>query len=219
MSLTARSNPSDSARRTRSEPPILPAPIIPTFSKSPLGRLELVEERPLGDALALLDVARGQEEDPARDGLDVPVERVGEAGAEIDHPTAQVAVDVLEVQDHRLLALEAVGQGLGVVEAGGLEHAHPRGALVGDSTQVRRRVLLGVALAPAGGLAAEEVPEGGAEGRGTLRPPEAADRRARLLATRPVSVRVLGVAAVFFLIVVVVVIVVDAEAEPGRDPL
>jgi hypothetical protein len=76
MSLTPRSKSPDSASRTKSEPPILPAPIIPTFFK-----LELVEERPLGDALALLgahlDVARGQEEDPAGDRLDVAVERVG----------------------------------------------------------------------------------------------------------------------------------------------
>src|SRR5215208_7911819 len=117
MSLTARSNPSDSARRTRSEPPILPAPIIPTFAKSPLDRSELVEERPLGDALALLgahlNVARGQEEDPAGDGLDLAVERIGQAGTEVHHPPRQVSIDVLEVQDHGLLALEAVGQRLG----------------------------------------------------------------------------------------------------------
>src|SRR3712207_5715301 len=116
MSLTARSNPSDSARRTRSEPPILPAPIIPTFSKSPLGRSELVEERPFGDALALLgahlDVARGQEEDAAGDGLNLAIQRVGEPGAEVDHPAAQISVDALEVEDHRLLALEAVGERL-----------------------------------------------------------------------------------------------------------
>src|SRR5918993_4389394 len=223
MSLTARSNPSDSARRTKSEPPILPAPIIPTFSKSPLDRSELVEERPLGDALALLgahlDVARCQEEDPAGDALDVPVERVGEARAEIYHPTTQVAVDVLEVEDDGLLALEAVGQGLGVVEAGGLEHAHPRGSLVGDGAQVRRLVLLRVALPPAGALAAEEVPKGGAEGRGALRPTEAAHCGARLAAVRPVRVVVLPVAALLFVFVFVVIIVVDAEAEPGRDPL
>src|ERR687894_88792 len=213
MSLTARSNPSDSARRTRSEPPILPAPIIRTFSKSPLDRSKLVEERPLGDALALLgahlDVARGQEEDPAGDGLDVAVEGVGQARTEVHHAPAEVAVHVLEVQDHGLLALEAVGQSLGVVEAGGLDHADTCGALVGHGAQVRR-VLPTVALAPAGTLATEEVPEGGAEGRRTLRPTEAPDRRARLVVPRPVRVRVFAVAAIFFLFLLVVVIVVDA---------
>src|SRR3712207_1554419 len=219
MSLTARSKSPDSASLWRREPPILPAPIIPTLCKSP--RLKLVEERPLGDALALLgahlDVARCQQEDPAGHGLDVAIERAGEARAEVHHPATQVAVHVLEVEDHGLLALEAVGQALGVVEAGGLHHADPRGTLVGHGAQVRRVLPAGVALAPAGGLAPEEVPEGGAEGRRTFRPPEAPDRRTRLVIPRSVSVRVFSVAAVFFLLVIV--IVVDAEAEPGRDAL
>jgi hypothetical protein len=51
--------------------------MIPTFCKV---LLELVEERPLGDALALfrahLHIARREEEDPVGDGLDVTVERV-----------------------------------------------------------------------------------------------------------------------------------------------
>jgi hypothetical protein len=80
-----------------------------------------------------------------------------------------------------------------------------------------RRVLSGVAPAPAGALAAEEVPEGGAEGRRTLRPPEAPDRRARLIVSRPVRVRVFAVAAVFLLFLLVVIILVYAEAKPGRD--
>jgi hypothetical protein len=82
-----------------------------------------------------------------------------------------------------------------------------------------RLVLLRVTVAPTRALAAEEVPEGGAEGRGTLRPPEAANRGARLVVVRPVGVRVLVVAAVFFLFVFLVVIVVHAEAEPGSDTL
>src|SRR5215207_8455046 len=151
MSLTPRSKSPDSASLRRSEPPILPAPIIPTFSKSPLDKeLELVKERPLGDALALLgadlDVARGEQEDPVGNALDVAVERVGEARAEVHHPTTQVAVHVLEVEDDGLLALETVGQGLCVVEARWFAHAHPRGALVGDGAQVLWRVLPAVAL-------------------------------------------------------------------------
>src|SRR5215217_8066407 len=102
----------------------LTRPDYPDLLQSPPGRaLELVEERPLGDALALLrahlDVARREKEDPVGHRLDIAVERVRQAGAEINHPAAQVAVDVLEVQNNGLLALEAVREVLGVVEAGG----------------------------------------------------------------------------------------------------
>src|SRR5215210_9565869 len=117
--------------------PDLTRPDYPDLLQSPPGRpLELIEERPLGDALALLrahlDVARRKQEDPVGNGLDVAVERVGQARAEVHHPTAEVAVDVLEVQDHRLLALEAVREVLGVVETGGLEDAYAGRTLVGD---------------------------------------------------------------------------------------
>src|SRR5918998_5930075 len=93
--------------------PNLTRPNYPDLLQSPPGRLlELVEERPLGDALALLrahlDVARREKEDPVGHRLDVAVERVRQARAEINHPATQVAVDALEVQDLRLLALEAV---------------------------------------------------------------------------------------------------------------
>src|SRR5215212_8730008 len=120
-------------------------PNYPDLLQSPPRRIsELVEERPFGDALALLrahlDVARREQEHPVGYGLDV-------------------AVDVLEVQDHRLLALVAVGEVLGVVEAGGFEDAYARSALVRDGPQMRRRVALAaVALSPTRALAAEEVP-------------------------------------------------------------
>src|SRR5215212_2853645 len=158
ISLTPRSKPPDSASLRRREPPILPAPMIPTFCKV---LLELVEERPLGDAFALLrahlHVARREQEDPVGDGLDVAVERVGKAGAEVHHPPGVTLHDLLVVDDRRL-ALEAVRQVLGVVEAGGLQHADARGALVGDGPEVRRRVLVGVvALCAGGGLATEEI--------------------------------------------------------------
>src|SRR5215217_9166054 len=112
-------------------------PNYPDLLQSPPRRIsELVEERPFGDALALLrahlDVARREQEHPVGYGLDVAVERVGQARAKVHHPAAQVAVDVLEVQDHWLLALEAVREVLGVVETGGLQNAHAGRTLVGD---------------------------------------------------------------------------------------
>src|SRR5215208_1451924 len=68
-SLTMRSKVLEAERRATSEPPILPAPIMPTLSKD----LKLIEERPFGEPLTLLgrdlDVARRQEKDPGRDGL------------------------------------------------------------------------------------------------------------------------------------------------------
>src|SRR5919112_4632047 len=153
----------------------LTRPYYPDLLQIPPGRpLELIEERPLGDALALLrahlDVARSKQEDPVGDRLDVAVERVGKARAEVHHPAAEVAVDVLEVQDHRLLALEAVREVLGVVETGGLEDTYTGRTLVGDRPQVRGRVLPGVALCPSGALAAEEVPQRSTEGRRAFGP-------------------------------------------------
>src|SRR5918994_1214168 len=221
ISLTPRSKPSDSASLRRREPPILPAPMIPTFCKV---LLELVEERPLGYALALLrahlHVARREQEDPVGDGLDVAVERVGQAGAEVHHSPRKIPVHVLEVEDHGLLALEAVGQVLGVVETGWLQHADARGALVGDGPEVRRRVLVGVVtLASGRRFATEEVAQGGTEGRGALRTAEAPHGRPWLGATGAVHVFLLIVPAVHFLFVFVVFIVVDTEPEPGRDPV
>src|SRR5215216_4912422 len=150
--------------------PDLTRPNYPDLLQSPPRRIsELVEERPFGDALALLrahlDVARREEENPVGHGLDVSVERVGQARAEVHHPAAEVAVDVLEVKNNGLLALEAVGEVLGVVEAGGLEHAYARHALVGDRPQVRGWVLATVALSPPRGLTTEEVPKRSTEGR------------------------------------------------------
>src|SRR5215212_5164519 len=143
--------------------PDLTRPNYPDLLQSPPRRIsELVEERSFGDTLALLranlDIARREEEDPVGNRLDVAVQRVGQARAEVDHPAAQIAVDVLEVQDHRLLALEPVGEILGVVEAGGFEDANARGALVGDGPQVRGRVLATVALLPPRGITTEEIP-------------------------------------------------------------
>src|SRR5215203_131924 len=113
MSLAMRSKPPTAESWATSEPPILPAPIIPTLFKWEVNILKLVEERPFGDPLALLgrylDVVRRQEKDPVRDGLYLAVQGVSQAGAEVNHPTAKLSIGLLEVQDHRLLALEAVG--------------------------------------------------------------------------------------------------------------
>src|ERR671913_601621 len=193
------------------------------LQSSPGRLLELVEERPLGDALALLrahlDVARREQEDPVGNGLDVAVERVGQARAEVHHPATQVAVDALEVQDHRLLALEAVREVLGVVEAGGLEDAYACRSLVGDRPQVRRRVLASVALSPTRGLTTEEVSQRSTEGRRAFGPAEAPHGRSRLGAARSASVGFAGVTALFFLFVLVIILVIDTEPEPGRDPV
>src|SRR5215218_6212269 len=203
--------------------PDLARPNYPDLLQSPPGRiLELIEERPLGDALALLrahlHVARGEEEDPVGDGLDVAVERVSQAGAEVHHPAAQVAVYVLEVQDHRLLTLEAVREVLGVVEAGGLEHADARSALVGDGPQMRRRVLAAVALSPPRGLTTKEVPQRSTEGRRAFGSTEAPHGRSWLRAARSSRVGFAGVAALF-LFVLIVILFIDTEPEPGRDPV
>src|SRR5215211_9006230 len=202
----------------------LTRPDYPDLLQSPPGRvLELVEERPLGDALALLrahlDVARREQEDPVGHRLDIAVERVRQARAEINHPAAQVAVDVLEVQNNGLLALEAVREVLGVVEAGGLEDAYARRTLVGDRPQVRRRVLASVALSPTRTLTTEEVPQRSTEGRRAFGPAEAPHGRSRLGAARSASVGFAGVTALFFHFVLVIILVIDTEPEPGRDPV
>ena len=48
----------------------------------------------------------------------VALEAVAEAAGEVDEPAGEVAVDTLQVDDHRLVTLEAVGDLLHVVEAG-----------------------------------------------------------------------------------------------------
>src|SRR5919112_1616980 len=183
------------------------------LQRSPGRPLELIEERPLGDALALLrahlDVARGKQEDPVGDRLDVAVERVCQARAEVHHPAAEVAVDILEVQAHRLLALEAIREVLGVVETGGLEDVCAGGALVGARPRVRGRVPPAVAICPSRALAAEEVPKRSTEGRRALGPAEASHCRSRLAAARAASVGFASVTALLFDFVLVVFLVID----------
>src|SRR6185503_10878915 len=63
-----------------------------------------------------LDVARREQEDPVRDALHAPVERVGETAREVDESLRELRVRALEVDDHGNLRLEAIGDLLRVVE-------------------------------------------------------------------------------------------------------
>src|SRR5581483_3021940 len=104
---------------------MLPAPAKPTFTAHSLlsagAALGLVEEALLDEARLLLgrdlDVARREQEGLVGDLLHAAVERVGEAGGEVDQPLRQLPLRRLEVQDHRHRLLEAVRDLLGVVEA------------------------------------------------------------------------------------------------------
>src|SRR5919198_4718470 len=103
---------------------MFPAPMRPSFiapEAYPATNSALVEEALLDQPGALLrrdlDVARCEQEDLVGDPLHAAVERVGEAGGEVDQPLGEVRVRPLEVQDHRDRVLELVGYLLGVVEA------------------------------------------------------------------------------------------------------
>ena len=83
-------------------------------------RLGLVEEAFVEQPRLLLgghlDVARRQQEDLLGDPLHAAVQRVGQAGAEVDHPLGELVIGRLQVEDDRDLSLELVGDLLGVVE-------------------------------------------------------------------------------------------------------
>src|SRR3954452_21153935 len=64
-----------------------------------------------------LDVGRREEQDLVGRLLQVGAQRVGGAAAEVDDSVPQVALHVLEVDDHRLVVLQPVADLLGVVEA------------------------------------------------------------------------------------------------------
>src|SRR5262245_50561301 len=126
----APGSPRAAAQPRASPPPMFPAPTNPTF----IGRtlfgdrvtLALVEEAALEDAGLLLggdlDVLGSEQEDSLRDPLHAPAERVGHAGREVDQALGELAVRRLKVDDHRLRALELVGDLLGVVEASRRDH-------------------------------------------------------------------------------------------------
>src|SRR5829696_640833 len=112
---------------------MFPAPMSPSCTKFRLDRasgarptsarpaLALVEEALLDQTGTLLgrdvDVARGEQEHLVGDALHAPVERVGEAGGEIDEALREVGIGALQVEDDRDRVLELVGDLLGVVEA------------------------------------------------------------------------------------------------------
>src|SRR5918994_3904828 len=93
----------------------------------PLGS-GLVEEALLDQPRALLrrdlDVARREQEDLVGDPLHAAVERVGEAGREVDQAHGQLVVGPLEVEDDRDRLLELVRDVLGVVEGLGDHEVH-----------------------------------------------------------------------------------------------
>src|SRR4249919_956439 len=109
-------------------------PLRSTAAWWPLG---LVEEAALEQAGLLLggdlDVLGGEQEDSLRDALHPAAEGVGHARGEVDQPLGELAVGRLEVDDHRLRALELVGDLLGVVEASWSDDVHG-----GDATSVPR---------------------------------------------------------------------------------
>ena len=82
--------------------------------------------QPLLLLLGDLDV-RGRQQEHLVGGLrHRAVQRVREAAREVDQPALQVTVDALQVQDDGLAGLQPVADLLGVVEALGLHHVHPR---------------------------------------------------------------------------------------------
>src|SRR3954469_13660464 len=124
---------------------LFPAPMRPIRMRREAYRrpgrgLALVEEPFFDEAGALLgahlDVARREQEDLVGDPLHAPVERVREAGREVDQPLRKVGVRALEVEDHRHRVLELVGDLLRVVEALRHDEVHLHaGATVVDGAQ------------------------------------------------------------------------------------
>src|SRR5215208_2675826 len=118
-------------------------------------RLGLVEKAALEEAGLLLggdlDVLGCQQEDPLGDPLHAATEGVGHARGEVDQPLRELAVGRLKIDDHRLRALELVGDLLGVVEASWGDDVHrgdasavARGSTTAASAAARLRLLSGV---------------------------------------------------------------------------
>lgn len=66
--------------------------------------------------VADFDIFRGQEVHAVGDAIHSATEPVRQPTRKVDQATTKVAVDLLEVQDDRLVGLEMVGDGLGLVE-------------------------------------------------------------------------------------------------------
>src|SRR5450759_4962662 len=109
------------------------------------GELELIEEALLNEARPLLgrdlDVARREQEDLVADPLHAPVEGVGEPAAEVDESLGELRARALQVDDHRDVDLELVGDLLCVVEVLGDDQVDldPRGARRLDGAHGLRR--------------------------------------------------------------------------------
>src|SRR4051794_1831849 len=114
---------------------MLPAPISPMVKAQASG---LVEEALFDQPRALLrgdlDVARREHEHLVGDPLHAAVERVGQPAGEIDQALGQVGLDALEVEDHRHVVLEPVGDLLGVVERLGDDEVHAHVAVAAATT-------------------------------------------------------------------------------------
>src|SRR5215203_6512890 len=110
---------------------MFPAPISPTLiGAEAYGRaaLGLVEKALLDQTGPLfrrdLDVPGREEEDLVGDPLHAAVERVREAGREVDEPLREIRVAALEVEDDGDRVLELIGDLLGVIEALGHHQVH-----------------------------------------------------------------------------------------------
>src|SRR6266536_3806011 len=100
--------------------------------------LRLVEEAAALEQLRALlggdlDVARRQQEDLVGDALHAAVEGVREPAREVDQALRELGVGALQVEDHRDLLLELVGDLLRVVEAARQYEVHA------DAVRVRHR--------------------------------------------------------------------------------
>src|SRR5688572_22887447 len=116
-----------------------------------------------------LYVPRGEQEDLVGDPLHPTVERVRQTAREVDQPLRELLVGALEIQDHRDVLLEAVGDLLRVVEAPRDHEVHPHRAWAVGRAKLRahrgrRRLLAGVGpvvellLTPPGGEPADVRP-------------------------------------------------------------
>ncbi len=91
-----------------------------------------------------LDVARREQEDLVGHPLHAAVEGVGEPAAEIDQALRELGVGALQVDDHRDVDLELVGDLLGVVEVLGDRRGAPRRAAgAAPRAAARRRARAG----------------------------------------------------------------------------
>src|SRR5215208_1656129 len=129
--IIASGPPGPAAQPRAIAPAMFPAPANPSFiaGKPRARRSGLVEESLFDEAGLLLgrdlDVARRQQEGLVRDLLHPAAEGVGEARGEVDEPLRELGVRRLQIQDHRRVLLELVGDLLRVVEAVWSDEMHP----------------------------------------------------------------------------------------------